>query len=139
MICNMDQGGIEVPANNIVRLTSNGVILLVLTGQQTKQSVDAVYVDLSLAIKKQREQKKPALVLTDIDHLVHSPKAEEAANEALKVLTLPFDVMAVCYGTPESIKLAQTLAEKSGSKSKVRTFTNAKEASRWLAKFIAKP
>jgi hypothetical protein len=127
---------ITVPANNIVRLSTNGVILMVVTGQQTRESVAELYMDLAELIKQLHLENKPALIINDIDHMVHSPKAGEAEKEALKVLSLPFDAMAVCYGTSKNVELAHKLAKLASVENYVRTFASTRMASRWLAKFI---
>jgi hypothetical protein len=133
----MSDGGITIPANNIVQLSSNGVILMVVTGQQTRQSVAELYMELAELIKQRHLENKPALIINDIDHMIHSPEAGEAENEALKVLSLPFDAMAVCYGNSKNIELAHRLAKMASAENYVRTFSSARPASRWLAHFIA--
>ena len=132
----MSDGGITIPANNIVRLTSNGYILMIITGQQTRDSVADLYMDLAEVIKDLHNQHKPALILNDIDHMVHSPRAEEAEREALKVLALPFEAMAVCYGGKGNVQLAHALAKQASVENYVKTFSSTKEGSHWLAKFM---
>jgi hypothetical protein len=133
----MAKGGITVPANNMIRLTDNGVILMLLTGQQTKDSVAELVVDLAVVIEKMHSQNKPALVLTDMDHMVHSPQAPEAAAEAMKVLSLPFDAMAICNSNVGNLKLTQELTAKADQQH-VRTFSTAKQAAHWLAVYMNK-
>jgi hypothetical protein len=134
----MIEGGIiTVPANNIVRTTSNDVILMVLTGQQTRESVFELTNNLALTIQQIKKQQKPVLVICDIDHLVTTPEPAgyEAREEALNMLVLPFDAMAICYGGPETVKLAQELVRRAASQETVRTFANTREAAAWLASF----
>ena len=121
-------------ANNIVKRSASGIILVIESGYQTEESISSLNNLVGREIKKLRAAKKPALIFADLSRITGHDKSAE--REAGKTLEIPFDAMAL-YTTSRTERLIiNTIIILHNSRDRVRTFKTPAEATAWLREFI---
>lgn len=120
-------------ANNIVKRSANGIILVIESGYQTEASIANLNLQVNKEVKGLRAAKKPALILVDLSRITGHDKSAEA--EATKTLRIPFDAMAIYTASRAERLMINTLILLHNSRDRVRTFKTVPEATAWLREF----
>lgn len=121
-------------ANNIVKRSAHGIILVIESGYQTEEGVAGLNLQVSKEVKRLRTAKKPALILVDLTRITGHDKSAE--HEAGKTLQIPFDAMAIYTTSRAERLLINMLIVLHNSRDRVRTFKTVPEATAWLREFV---
>jgi PAS domain S-box-containing protein len=118
-------------AHNTITTDSKGVIVVVLRGKQTGESIRALWTEAQKHAQALRTQGKKVLILADVRSLRLSDSSSSARLESRKVLSLNTDASAV-IGNSSVIGLTMYLVRIVKSGQNIRFFTSERKARRWL-------
>ncbi len=117
-------------AKNLVRIENDGLIMVIESGYQTTADLRQLTADVAAATRKVSSKHNQILILVDLTRM--SGNEAGAELEALKVLKVPFDAMAM-YTKNKALKiLVNTLLAFNYNRKNIRVFNSAKEAKQWL-------
>ncbi len=117
-------------ADNDVTVEENGLITVVEKGYQTSADIEQLNRQVAVAIEKIQRSNKSVLILVDMAAITGHEKASEP--EALKVLKMPFDLMAM-YTTSRTTRLIiNTMLAFNYNRANVRVFSSVQPAKQWL-------
>ncbi|HEU4913896.1 MAG TPA: hypothetical protein VFT16_00615 [Candidatus Saccharimonadales bacterium] len=121
-----------IPNDNVIKITSNHVLLIVVAGHQTKEGVEIIRHESMKAAQKLRQSYGNVIVLIDASRI--EGRNKEAEEESIKTIKLlDFDVMAV-YGLPAESHIAfEADVAQRHLQNRVRAFNDRRSATSWLA------
>jgi PAS domain S-box-containing protein len=125
----MKQKGVENEARNVVRLDDEGVIVSVLRGRQTADTIRAVSQESARLVADRRAQGKRSLVLSDTRQLRFGDITSGARTESKRQMLLGADATAILSRRG---LMSMVLYLQHGNGNHVRAFTNEREARAWL-------
>jgi hypothetical protein len=122
-------------ANNAVRLTTNGVLLLVRTGYQTPVSMDDLRNQAEALIAQQRMQSRKVLILMDDSRVTgYDPAVQPKIIRFMH--EIDFDAAAIYGLSPTYRFLTNGIITADRQGTRVRTFGSERQAAEWLAHHI---
>ncbi len=110
-----------------------GIINLVFRGDQTYETIHALWPDVENAAKKLHESNRPIFVLGDTREMAHQDSgSRQAGLEIMKKIDMTKYALVI---TSTFLRIVSSLiAKASGLESKVRNFSTREDAIAWLHK-----
>lgn len=121
-----------VPDHNVIALSSNGVLMVLESRQQTKQSLSRLKARLAKKIAQLRGRKQKVLLLVDLSRVTeYDPDTYPMAKELL--FSADCNAMAI-FGADKIFRaaVARQIAS-THQQHKIQFFDSSAAAARWLA------
>lgn len=120
----------DLPANNTLEVTPDGIFVLTQTGHQTAVSAGMFQEKMDSLTEEYHKKGKKALILVDMSGVTgHDP---EVRAEGRKRLNGDYDAMAICGNNTAIRLIVNWLIRAAGDSQKVQFFSTKDEAMDWL-------
>lgn len=126
-------GNCDLYGTSGIMSTADGIITVVETGQQTRQTILELYECAQAHIIELRNKQQPVKILIDTCSIdSRHPDVEDAGQLLLR---LDCDVMAVCGTATMTRLIANFFLRRYRQSHRVRYFRSHKTARKWLEEF----
>jgi len=116
---------------NSVTVDDKGVVVITLSGPQTRETVKALGERVLAETTKRRAQGKKVLYLTDISNLKMSEVSSGARQEGRNIMSMVPEKGAV-YGKSVWMSFIMYMVQMTGMGKTMRFFTSKRRAIKWL-------